>query len=316
MPPAESDVNEDPPPSLPQPGWAAWRVLVWVTLTVFLFNCWAFWAYGNAWKEAIVPLEIPSHDALAHGHLWTLLTYAITSAGMTLPTVWLTGPLSILFLMILAQLAEAEMSRRDFILLCFVCALGGAATWLPFHWNGDDALLSGCMVLVPGLLAFWCFAMPDEPLPMRLFMTFEVRPQSFFWVVLALEAGSFLSFELPKAFGHPGAFKSTFDNSAHLGAMIAGWAFACVWKRNLELSELPEQADRPARPLSVLPVGVKRAATAETAATGQSKAAPATRRELREEVDRILDKINKQGFGALTAQEKQTLDRARSEMKK
>ena len=36
-----------------------------------------------------------------------------------------------------------------------------------------------------------------------------------------------------------------------------------------------------------------------------------TREELRAEVDRILDKINSDGFGALTADEKQLLDDAR-----
>ena len=35
------------------------------------------------------------------------------------------------------------------------------------------------------------------------------------------------------------------------------------------------------------------------------------RENLRAEVDRILDKINSQGFGALTAEEKRILDEAR-----
>jgi len=36
-----------------------------------------------------------------------------------------------------------------------------------------------------------------------------------------------------------------------------------------------------------------------------------SREHLRAEVDRILDKINSQGFGALTADEKRILDEAR-----
>jgi len=36
-----------------------------------------------------------------------------------------------------------------------------------------------------------------------------------------------------------------------------------------------------------------------------------TRENLRAEVDRILDKINSKGFGALTAEEKRLLDEAR-----
>jgi len=303
----------DESPSVPPPsGWAAWRVLVWMVLTLFVINSWVVW---NKWT-GVLAYEVPSRDALAQGHWWTLLTYALTGAGTSLPTQWIAGPLSIFFLLVLAQLAEAEMARRDFGWLCVWCALGGAACWLPLHWGSGEQLLSGCMVLVPGLLAFWCFAMPDEPLPLRLVFTFEVRPPAIFWLVLALETGAFLSFELPQALGHAGVFRSAnFDNSAHLGAMIAGWAFACVWRRSLEISELPP-TEKVARPASVLPVGVRRAVAAEAAKGGSARQAPVSRRELREEVDRILDKINRQGFDALNELERQTLDRARSALKK
>ncbi len=309
----DSEFLDDPPPAPPPSGWAAWRVLVWAALTLFLYNSWAVAWHG--WTS-VLAYEVPSHTALAAGHWWTLLAYALTGAGTSLPTQWVAGPLSIFFLLIVAQLTEAEMSRRDFVWLCVACALGGAACWLPLHWAGDERLLSGCMVLVPGLLSFWCFAMPDEALPLRLFFTFDVRPQAFFWLVLALETGAFLSFELPQALGHAGAFHSNFDNSAHLGAMIAGWAFACVWRRSLEISELPAPAEKVSPPANVLPVGARRAAAVEAAHAAPTRPVPVSRRELREEVDRILDKINRQGFGALNIQEKQTLDRARNLMKK
>jgi hypothetical protein len=48
------------------------------------------------------------------------------------------------------------------------------------------------------------------------------------------------------------------------------------------------------------------------AAKRSSSASPAQpTSHLRAEVDRILDKINSQGFGALTAQEKRVLDEAK-----
>lgn len=299
--------------SAPPPRWPAWRTLVWAALAIFLFNSWAIaW---NKWTF-LLAMEVPSRASLASGHFWTLLTYALTGAGTSLPTQWFTGPLSIAFLYVVAPLAESEISRRDFVWLCGVSALGGAACWLPFHWAAGDPLLSGCMVLVPGLLAFWCFALPDEPLPLRLFFSVEIRPQAFFWLVMALEAGAFLSFELPQALGHAGAFRSNFDNSAHLGAMLAGWAFAGMWRRRLALGELPAPVEKLPPPASALPVGAKRAAEAQAKSDSAAKQTPVTRRELREEVDRILDKINRQGFTALSAQEKLTLDKARNLLKK
>ncbi len=293
--------------------WPAWRALIWATLAIFLFNSWAI-----AWEKwtFLLGMEVPSRAALSSGHLWTLVSYVLTGAGTSLPTQWFSGPLSILFLYAIAPLAEAEMARRDFIWLCVVSALGGVACWLPFHWAAGDPLLSGCMVLVPGLLAFWCFAMPDEPMAQRLFFSVEIRPQAFFWLILALEAGTFLGFELPQALGHPGAFRSNYDNSAHLGAMLAGWAFAGLWRRRLALVELPAPAENLPQPTGVIPVGAKRAMEAQVMGEAAGKQMPASRRELREEVDRILDKINRQGFTALSTQEKQTLDKARNLLKK
>ena len=43
--------------------------------------------------------------------------------------------------------------------------------------------------------------------------------------------------------------------------------------------------------------------------------APPPSKTLRAEVDRILDKINEQGFGALTEEEKRTLDRAKEDLR-
>ncbi len=308
----EPAASEDFRSALPT-RWPAWRTLVWIALALFLFNSWAI--TGLKWAK-LLAFEVPSRGALADGHYWTLLTYVLTGAGTGQPLQWFSGPLSIAFLYVIAPLAEAEMARRDFIWLCVVSALGGAACWLPFHWSTGEPLLQGCMVLVPGLLAFWCFAMPDEPLPLRLFFSVEIRPQAFFWLVMALETGAFLSFELPQALGHPGRFNSNFDDSAHLGAMLAGWFFARAWRQRLALGELPPPAENPPLPENALPVGAKRAVEAQAVGDSATKQLPATRRELREEVDRILDKINRQGFTALSTQEKQTLDKARNLLKK
>jgi rhomboid family protein len=98
--------------------------------------------------------------------------------------------------------------------------------------------------------------------------------------------------------------------------MLAGCAFAAIWRRNLEINEVPPALEKISRPASVLPVGARRSATAAAAGGQGVKISPASRREWREEVDRILDKINRQGFDALDAEERRTLDRARTLLKK
>jgi len=294
-------------------GTSVWRWIMVMVGALFVFNTWA--VVWHQWSSPLL-LEAPSRAALAAGHWWTLFTYAFTAAGLSTPTQWVVGPLSIFFLFIVAQLVEAEMTRQDFLKLCAFCTLSGSQLWMLLHLGGNDTLLSGCTVLVLGLLSFWCFAETDEPLAIKLFMVFEIRPPTFFWLVLAMETGAFLSFELPQILGHPGAFSGNFDDSAHIGAMIAGAAYASYWRRaqfeDVGLPALPEATPRRA---PAVPVGVRRTMEADKTA---SAAQPtfATRRELREEVDRILDKINHDGLDSLSVQERQTLDQAKNLLKK
>jgi hypothetical protein len=64
--------------------------------------------------------------------------------------------------------------------------------------------------------------------------------------------------------------------------------------------ELPRWIKRSGKPEAVTP------AFDNTTATP-----PNTRQDIRAEVDRILDKINSHGFGALTPDEKRVLDNAK-----
>jgi hypothetical protein len=90
-------------------------------------------------------------------------------------------------------------------------------------------------------------------------------------------------------------------HSAHLGGMAAGWVYFrfvhdARWRRGGRAShDLTHEL-----------------ATADDDADDSPEAAPA--RDLRAEVDRILDKINSHGFGSLTPQEKRVLDEAKDSL--
>jgi hypothetical protein len=299
MPPERSS---ELPPAV-SAGPATWRWLVWAALVLFAFN---FWAISLRHWPGALDFEVPSRSALADGHWWTVLTYALTGTGIGIATQWLSGPLSLLFLAMASRLAETNLIRRDFLALGAACAIGAAVFWLPLHWAGGESLRAGCMVLVLGFGAFLCFALPDEPLPLTILPTLEVRPQAFFWFVLALETGAFLSFELPQVLGHPGVFQANFDHSAHLGALVTGWACASYWQRAQAQEELAQILEEPTFGRQAVTVGATRVAEVEAVNTTVSN-----RRELREAVDRILDKINHGGFDSLSAQERQILTRAK-----
>ena len=98
-------------------------------------------------------------------------------------------------------------------------------------------------------------------------------------------------------------------HSAHLGGMLAGWLYArYIHHRTGEFS---------LRPTIELPAWMRRRKRAKTRSlpTFTVNVTPPPQ-DLRAEVDRILDKINSEGFGALTEEERRVLDDARDLLNK
>jgi hypothetical protein len=96
-------------------------------------------------------------------------------------------------------------------------------------------------------------------------------------------------------------------SSAHLGGMLTG----LIYHRFVHNAAWFNPEDRPD---VELPRWIKRSGKPEavTPAFDNTTATPPnTRQDIRAEVDRILDKINSHGFGALTPDEKRVLDNAK-----
>ena len=92
-------------------------------------------------------------------------------------------------------------------------------------------------------------------------------------------------------------------HSAHLGGMFAGWIyFRYVHDRAWTFIGARRQANSSRRTV---------ATEFPADEADDSAELPTANRNLRAEVDRILDKINSEGFGALTPEEKRLLDSAK-----
>jgi hypothetical protein len=128
------------------------------------------------------------------------------------------------------------------------------------------------------------------------FFPVNFRIRHLVYAVLAVDVLGLLFYEVSDARAPLGV-----TPSAHLGGMLAGWIYFRFfhvgngWDRASGLSlpawlRWPRRANRPSKPAG---------------------AAPRSPLPLRAEVDRILDKINSQGFGALTEEEKRVLDEAK-----
>ena len=127
-------------------------------------------------------------------------------------------------------------------------------------------------------------------------MKFEARAA---WVWAAVDLFGFIFYE---CVGHPSDIWN--GHLARLGAMAAAVVFYFIYERRLKYGEVLASS-----PAIELPRWLRK--TPRAARPPGYRVNLSNRDDLRAEVDRILDKINSAGFGALTPDERQILDEAK-----
>jgi hypothetical protein len=198
------------------------------------------------------------------------------------------------------------LGTRRFIGLYGAATVVGGLAWLATHWRFGSGELIGATAAIDALFfVFACFA-PNKQMNFLLFFVFPVtiKPKHVAAFLAGLDLFVLLVYELP---GAKLPFDMTMASSAHLGGMLTGLLYFrfvhnAAWFNPEDRSDaaLPrwiKRAKKPAATLPVLESGVP--------------ASPSSREDIRAEVDRILDKINSHGFGALTPEEKRMLDEAK-----
>jgi hypothetical protein len=180
-------------------------------------------------------------------------------------------------------------------------ALGGLV-WIGTHWHTGGAIVGASAGVMALLMLFTCIQ-PNHRVRILIFFIPVTFVAKYLTLTLAVvDMAGMLAFEVL-------GMSSPLDwaHSAHLGGMAAGWMyFRWVYQREWR------NPDRAA--VLRLPRWLRR--TRPAAATPPPETLPAedafpSAELLKAEVDRILDKINSDGFGALTPAERQILDRAR-----
>jgi hypothetical protein len=162
-------------------------------------------------------------------------------------------------------------------------------------------VLLGASAAASALVILYACFFPNREITLLLFfiLPVTVRPKIVAYVMIAVDVCGLVFYEI---MGSASPFGGA-AHSAHLGGMAAGWIyFRYVHDMNWTFGRKAADIE--------LPRWVKH--------QGSAKAAPASysvnvgdRSHLRAEVDRILDKINSDGFGSLSAAEKKVLDEAR-----
>ncbi len=233
-------------------------------------------------------------ENVREGKIWTLFTYSFLHSTGNL--LHIAG--NLLGLFFIGRALEPMLGSRRFLGLFAGTAITGGLLWLATHWQVGGATI-GATGAVIGLFTVYACFYPNQPMTFLLFFIVPVtlKPKYIAFTLLAVELIGFSFYEVMGAVS-PFAI----DHSAHLGGMLAGWIYyRYIHESNWRLPSSRKDIE--------LPRWLKKGAKAPAAAPYQ---VDLTRREdLRAEVDRILDKINSHGFGALTAEEKRLLDEAR-----
>lgn len=275
---------------------ASSRVLTWMLGAIVagfviqsIFGRWL----GSPEFERLFAL---SSWGLRRGYLWSLVSYAFLHGGIL--HLLFNG----LFLYFLGRELVPLLGSARFLAVSFGAALVGALAWLAANAATPGSILVGASAIVLGLFTIFACFYPNREITFLLFFVLPVtvRPRIALWVILGIEVLGLLFSELPG-----GRYDSGIAHSAHLGGMLVGW----IYFRYLHARPGWGRAGS----LSVeLPAWLRRRREAPGAGVPKYKVdVSSTRPDLKAEVDRVLDKINSQGFGALTEAEKRILDQAK-----
>ena len=265
---------------------------------------WILCAMGSAYlvqlifswlgSDSIENLFALRPHALATGKIWTLFSYALLHANI----LYLLANGLGLFLLGRELLPVLGSSR--FSSLIAVAIVAGAAAWLGVHAvRADDTILLGSSAATIALFITFACIFPEKEINFLVFFVLPVRvkPKGIAWLLVGLELAGFAFSELAG-----GKFDTGIAHSAHLGGILTGWLYFRYFHAR-------HGWDRAPGPIIELPAWFKRKKT-EKSTTGY-KVNITPHGDLKTEVDRILDKINSSGFGALTDEEKRLLDEAK-----
>ena len=255
-------------------------------LELVLLSPW--WPAG----QKLVSDLVLTTTSLRAGHLWTPLSHALIHDN--------SNPFHILFiacsLYFLGRELTPVLGSKRLLVVFFTSLLTGALVWTAVHWVNGGAHF-GATAGVLGLFVVLAGVYPDHQLSFLL-VPVALRPKHLIFGLLFLDLFGLVLYEI---LGSPAPFGLA--PSAHLGGMLAGWVYYRFFHSH-------DGWDRASFSLFKMPAWLRRRSQAKAPTPGV-KFNLNQRSGLRSEVDRILDKINSQGFGSLTHEEKRLLDEAK-----
>lgn len=250
-------------------------------------------------KDSFSHLFAFTHDSLTNGFIWAPITYAFLHST--------SGPFHVLMNMLgvffLGRMLLPVIGQKRFVQLYLGSAVVGGLLWYAVSFISGSGAVIGASGAVLGLLTMFACLSPDKEIQILLFFVIPVRvkPKYIVWISLFIGGVGMLFSEMARD-------GSATAHSAHLGGMLGGYLFY----KFIYLKNPHDTGD-----LNISIPKIFRKPTSKTSAAGyRYNVNVPTRKDLKNEVDRILDKINSSGFGALSTEEKRILDEAKDILRK
>jgi len=232
----------------------------------------------DAWLMVRTTLQLDPEAVLQRFHIWQLVTYAIVHGG-----VWHLA-FNCLMLFFFGRLAEQRMGLKRYLMFCLLATLAASLAYLFWMvlrtqlWPmlGASGLAMGLTVLA----ACWY--------PRMTVLVFFVVPMQL-WILAVI----LVVLDLMQAL----SLTSDIAHTAHLGGALYGFLYFRYGDR---IEGVFGAIDR----------------YAEKRQRERARREQHVQAELRKEVDRILDKVNRDGMSALTEEERRFLKDASDRLKR
>ena len=239
------------------------------------------------------------------GRWWTVVTHLFVHRG-----VWDLG-FSMLTLAFFGPRLERAWGPGPFVRYYLLCGLGG---WLAHLMFARDVPLIGSAAAIYGVLLAFAVRWPDDEVYLFFALPIKVK-----WLVAGLAV---ISLVMGIARRDSGV-----AHFAQLGGFVAGWLYlqagssGSIRRLRQRVSPVPDVSDDPPRAIprttqrprerqdiDEIVARSNKATVVKRPAPSQPASPAGARPRKSEELDLVLDKINRQGMNSLTVEERHLLD--------
>jgi membrane associated rhomboid family serine protease len=277
------------------PGFSALTWLICIIAGGFVVeNIFLRWFGGDVGAQFMRLLTL-SPEGVLNGFVWSLASHALLHDANNLFHLGFT----LLMLYLFGRIVVDEIGPRRMLTVFIAAVAVGGLVWLAVNWTHAGRLY-GASAGVSALLILFACLQPHQPI--TLFMIdVGMRAKHLAIGLVTIDVLGLLLLEIP---GRGSWF--AMPHSAHLGGMLTGWLyFRYVLQR--------DSGPLFSKPAIELPRWFRKARKGDLPPPA-FKVNLTDKVDMRAEIDRILDKINSDGFQSLTADEKRRLDLAKDHL--